>query len=151
MAIHLKKQQQCKIIPPDWLDVEILTNVKEQEKDNKSFVKMPSEHYMVEAKLILGNAADDIPRVDEIRTIIKDIWDIRMSKLRSSMDLMIKNSSMYAAVDNLTLMEMNSIRPILPNALDQIYRMKTIKRGLTGRTQGTSILSHSKSTVSFNS
>lgn len=131
---------------------------------------MPSEHYMVEAKLILGNASDDVPRADEIRTIIKDIWDIRTSKLRSSMDYMIKNSSMYAAIDNLTLMEMNSIRPILPHALDQIYRMKAVsdivfiqiiliyslicfqtKKGLLGRSQGTSTFSHSRTTTSFTS
>lgn len=92
---------------------------------------MPSEHYMVVGKLVLGNAVDDVPRADEIRTMLKDIWDIRMAKLRSSMDFMIKNSSMYAAIDNLTLMEINSVRPILPHALDQIYRIKTVS-GLGG-------------------
>lgn len=129
---------------------------------------MPSDHYMIEAKLILGCAADDIPRTDEIRTIIKDIWDIRMSKLRSSMDDMIKKSAMYAAVDNLTLMEINSIRPILPHALDQIYRIKTVslithyyfsslfffqnKRGLSNRSQGTnSTLSESRASFSSKS
>ncbi|XP_066157120.1 probable DNA replication complex GINS protein PSF2 [Euwallacea fornicatus] len=151
IAINLKKQQQCKIVPPDWLEMETLSNLKEEEKETKSFVKMPSEHYMVVAKLILGNASDDVPQASEIRTIIKDIWDIRMSKLRSSMDVMIKNSSMYAAIDNLTLMEMNCIRPILPHALDQIYRMKTSKRGIMGRTQTTSTASHSRTTKSFTS
>jgi len=150
VAVNLKQQQQCKIIPPDWMDVEKLTSLKEDEKSNQSFIKMPSEHYMVQAKLILGCASDDVPRADEIRTIIKDIWDIRMSKLRSSVDSMIKKSSMYAAVDNLTLMEINSIRPILPHALDQIYRMKSTKRG--SKTQGTSTtLSHSRTTMSLTS
>jgi len=35
------------------------------------FTKMPSEHYMVEAHLLLGVAAEDIPHADEIRTILK--------------------------------------------------------------------------------
>lgn len=35
MAINLKKQQQCKIIPPDWLSVEVLSDLKEQEKNSK--------------------------------------------------------------------------------------------------------------------
>lgn len=125
---------------------------------------MPSEHYMVEAKLLLGSAADDVPRADEIKTIVKDIWDNRMAKLRSSMDSMIRNSSMYAAVDNLTLMEINSIRPILPHALNQLYRMKMVslwrrmgmglmggfgqqvKRGLS---QGSATLTHTRTAVSF--
>ncbi|KAF7288048.1 DNA replication complex GINS protein PSF2-like protein [Rhynchophorus ferrugineus] len=149
VAVNLKKQQQCKIIPPDWMDLEKLEFLKEEEKSNKSFVKMPSDHYMIEAKLILGCAADDIPKTDEIRTIIKDIWDIRMSKLRSSMDDMIKKSAMYAAVDNLTLMEINSIRPLLPHALDQIYRIKTNKKALSNRSQGTtSTLSESRTSFS---
>lgn len=92
----------------------------------RTFIKMPSEHYMTEAKILLGCAFDDIPRADEVRTIIKDIWDIRMSKLRSSVDILIKNDGTYAALDHLTIMEINSIRPILPNALNQLQRLKMV-------------------------
>lgn len=35
MAINLKKQQQCKIIPPDWMDVERLSNLKDEEKESQ--------------------------------------------------------------------------------------------------------------------
>lgn len=87
---------------------------------------MPSENYIILAKLLLGHAADDIPRANEIRTIVKDIWDIRMSKIRSSVNKLVKNMDSYADVNNLTVMEMNSIRPLLPHALDQIYRMKVV-------------------------
>lgn len=87
---------------------------------------MPSDHYMIEAKLLLGCASDDIPKADEIRTIIKDIWDIRMSKIRSSVDALVRDVGSYAAVDNLTLMEINSIRPLLPHTLDQLYRMRKV-------------------------
>ncbi|CAG9763870.1 unnamed protein product [Ceutorhynchus assimilis] len=34
MAIDLKKRQQCKIVPPDWMDVDYLTRLKEEEKVN---------------------------------------------------------------------------------------------------------------------
>ncbi|RZC40131.1 glutamate receptor ionotropic, delta-2, partial [Asbolus verrucosus] len=124
VAVNLKRQKKCRIQQPDWMDVDKLESIKSDEKTSRTFTKMPSEHYMVEVKLLLGCASDDIPRADEIRTIVKDIWDIRMSKLRSSVDLLVRNNGSYAAVDNLTLMEINSIRPILPHALDQIYRMK---------------------------
>lgn len=87
---------------------------------------MPNEHYMVVVKLLLDCASDDIPRADEVRTIVKDIWDNRMSKIRSSMDTLVRTDGMYAAIDNLTLLEVNSIRPLLPHALDQMYRMKKV-------------------------
>lgn len=87
---------------------------------------MPSDHYMIEAKLLLGNASDDIPRGDEIRTLVKDIWDIRMSKIRSSVTKLVEKGESYADINNLTIMEINSMRPILPHALDQIYRIKAV-------------------------
>lgn len=87
---------------------------------------MPSENYMVLTKLLLGHASDDIPRANEIRTVIKDIWDIRMSKIRSSVNKLVNNMDSYADVKNLTVMEINTIRPLLPHALDQLYRMKTV-------------------------
>ncbi|XP_017773934.1 PREDICTED: probable DNA replication complex GINS protein PSF2 [Nicrophorus vespilloides] len=143
MAVNLKQQQKCKIQAPDWMDVDVLETIKDREKVSRNFIKMPSEHYMVEAKLLLSAAPDDIPRTDEIRTIIKDIWDMRMSKLRASVDSMMKESGSYAAVDNLTIMEINSIRPILPHALDQLYRLKKAAR-MHGSTQ-------SQNTTTFNS
>ncbi|XP_044271496.1 DNA replication complex GINS protein PSF2 [Tribolium madens] len=127
VAVRLKQQKHCKIQPPDWMDIETLEAIKNEEKLSRNFTKMPSNFYMVEAKQILGCAFEDISRADEIRTIIKDIWDIRMSKLRSSIDLLVRNNVAFAEVNNLTLMEINSIRPILPHGLDQIRRLKNFK------------------------
>ena len=53
-------------------------------------------------KLINNNwrwsAPQDIPRADEVKTLIKDIWDLRIAKLRSSMNEFIKSDSLYAKV-----------------------------------------------------
>lgn len=35
MAINLKKQQKCKIVAPDWMEVEKLEDVKENEKNSR--------------------------------------------------------------------------------------------------------------------
>ncbi|KAJ8912927.1 hypothetical protein NQ315_017257 [Exocentrus adspersus] len=150
MAINLKQQQKCKIQQPDWMDVERLESIREDEKLSRTFTKMPNEHYMVIAKLLLGCASDDIPRADEIRTIIKDIWDIRMSKIRSSVDALVKNAGSYAAVDNLTVMEINSIRPILPHALDQLHRIKASRKRPGTQSLGTTtFVSSSNNRSSF--
>lgn len=83
---------------------------------------MPSEHYMIEAQLILSTAPDDVPQCEQIRTIVKDIFDIRESKLRTSIDAFIKGEGTYAKLDHLTLFEIHSVRPMLPHALDHIAR-----------------------------
>nr|CAI5828470.1 unnamed protein product [Callosobruchus analis] len=151
MGVQLKQRRQCKIQPLDWMDVDRLTEIREEEKQSQTFSKMPSDHYMVEAKILLDCASDDIPRADEIRTTIKDIWDIRMSKIRTSVNKLIKNADSYAGLDNLTVMEINSIRPILPHALDQIYRIKASKKLKTTSQNSTTFHTSTRPSTSFSS
>ncbi|XP_069668991.1 probable DNA replication complex GINS protein PSF2 [Periplaneta americana] len=126
LALNLRQRQKCRVLPPDWMNVEQLLQAKEEESQSRFFNKMPSEHYMVEGRLLLGIAAEDIPQADEIRTILKDIWDIRMSKLRSSIDAFIKTGGTHAKLDHLTDMEINSIRPLLPHALDEMFSLQRV-------------------------
>lgn len=35
MAVHLRKQQRCRIVAPDWMDVDQLEEIKEEEKRSK--------------------------------------------------------------------------------------------------------------------
>lgn len=44
------------------------------------------------------SATDDIPHADEIRTLVKDIWDLRIAKLRSSIDTFVKSDATHAKV-----------------------------------------------------
>lgn len=91
---------------------------------------MPSEHFMIEAKLILQCAPEDVVQAEEIRTAIKDIVDIRAAKLRTSMGDFIKGDGTYAKLDNLTLFEIHSVRPLLPYSLDLIEKLS---RGMSAR------------------
>ncbi|XP_017858984.1 PREDICTED: probable DNA replication complex GINS protein PSF2 [Drosophila arizonae] len=154
LATHLRKQEKCRIVPPEWMELETLEEIKEEEKRSKFFTKMPCEHYMVVAQLVMSTAPDDVPRCEELRTIIKDIFDIRESKLRTSIDAFIKGEGTYAKLDNLTLLEIHSVRPILPYSLDHIARYQrmatasqrdTSMLGLntTGSASGTGSMSNS--------
>ncbi|XP_017882488.1 probable DNA replication complex GINS protein PSF2 [Ceratina calcarata] len=125
LAVNLKQQQKCRIIHQEWMDSESLNETKEQEKLSKLFTKMPSNHYIDEAQLLLSIASDDIPDADAIRTAVKDIWDIRMSKLRTSIDAFLKSEGLHAKLNHLTAMEINSVRPLLPHALDQVLRIQS--------------------------
>lgn len=101
---------------------------------------MPSEHFMVEAKLILQCAPEDIIQAEEVRTAIKDIVDIRAAKLRTSMDDFIKGEGTYAKLDNLTIFEIHSVRPLLPYSLDLIDRLHS---NINTRTDQSTFNNHS--------
>jgi GINS complex subunit 2 len=47
---------------------------------------------------IICSAPDDIPRADEIRALVKDIWDLRLAKLRRSIDLMVTQQEIFGKV-----------------------------------------------------
>ncbi len=51
--------------------------------------------------LLLFSSTDDIPYADQIKTLIKDVWDVRIAKLRKSIDQMIAKQERHAQVFNL--------------------------------------------------
>jgi len=124
LAVNLKQKNKCKIHPPDWMDVEQLRDMKEAENSQDIFTKPPSMHYMEVISMLLRCAPEDIPKADEVRTLVKDIWDVRMAKLRKSVDQMILRQEAHAQVDNLTVMEMNQIRTLLLPALNEMHNMR---------------------------
>uniref|UniRef100_A0A670IYN0 GINS complex subunit 2 n=1 Tax=Podarcis muralis TaxID=64176 RepID=A0A670IYN0_PODMU len=71
------------------------------------------------------SAVDNIPRADEIRTLVKDIWDTRIAKLRLSADSFVRQQEAHARLDNLTLMEINTTGAFLTQALDHMYKLRT--------------------------
>nr|XP_022344701.1 DNA replication complex GINS protein PSF2-like isoform X1 [Crassostrea virginica] len=133
MAVNLKQGQKCRIIPPEWMGIESLQEKKQEETDSKFFTQMPSQFYIEVTQLLLKCATDDIPHADEIRTLVKDIWDLRIAKLRSSIDTFVKSEATHAKLNFLTLMELNTIRPFLTKALNQMHVLRT---NITGRRRG---------------
>ena len=51
--------------------------MRDQEKEESFFTEMPASNIFVVANLILDVATVDIEKADEVRTVLKDIWDIR--------------------------------------------------------------------------
>ena len=48
----------------------------------------------------LCSASDNIPKADDIRTLVKDIWDTRIAKLRLSADSFINQMEAHAKVNH---------------------------------------------------
>jgi len=82
LALHLRKSNRCNIKIPEWLEADKLKNVLENEKNSRdTFQPMPF-HYIEIAQLLLNNAWDDFPKPDEVRTLVRDVENIRMDRLR---------------------------------------------------------------------
>lgn len=98
---------------------------------------------MVVSKLMFSNAADDVPNLDEIKTLIKDIFDIRSAKLRSAIDSVIdgdgSDTNKNVNFDNVSLLELHTVRPFLPHALDLVSRLERVAQ-----------LSHTNNTLTSN-
>jgi len=124
LATALKQRQKCHIVPPVWMDVEVLEKHKANEEESKFFTEMPSKYYREVTQLLLQHAADDIARADVIRTLVKDIWDLRLAKLRSSVDVFLKSDATHAKLNHLTRLELNTIRPFLTSALDHLHMLR---------------------------
>ncbi|XP_063169010.1 DNA replication complex GINS protein PSF2 [Candoia aspera] len=136
LAVNLKQRQKCRLVPPEWMDVEKLEQIRDQERKEDTFTPMPNPFYMELTKLLLNYAADNIPKADEIRTLVKDMWDTRMAKLRVSADSFVRRREAHARLDNLTLMEINTTGAFLTQALDHMYKLRTnLQRGESVQSQ----------------
>ncbi|KAG2470156.1 DNA replication complex GINS protein PSF2 [Erpetoichthys calabaricus] len=124
LAINLKQRQKCRIVPPEWMDVEKLEVIREQERKEDTFTPIPSPYYMELTKLLLNHASDNIPKADEIRTLVKDTWDTRIAKLRLSADSFVSQQEVHAKLDNLTLMEINTIGTFFTDSLNNLFKIR---------------------------
>lgn len=62
-----------------------------------------------------------------------------MAKLRSSVIGFVKNEGTYAKLDHLTAMEINSIRSLLPDALDIMLHMEQAGKPASSQAHDTTI------------
>ncbi|KAG9474801.1 hypothetical protein GDO78_003324 [Eleutherodactylus coqui] len=54
LAVNLKQRQKCRIVPPEWMDVGKLEEIRDNERREETFTQMPNPHYMELAKLLLN-------------------------------------------------------------------------------------------------
>lgn len=127
LASDLRRRQKCRIVPPDWMNLESLNQLNSEERTSGKFCKMPSENYFVEAKIILGFGVEENPNFSSIMTAIKDLWDKRKSKLEDSVGVFMNVGRDYVKIPNITPAELSIIRPLLPQAMDFLNRLSGIE------------------------
>lgn len=73
-------------------------------QSTKQFVKMCGALCLTQF-VSFRSASENIPKADEIRTLVKDIWDTRIAKLRLSADSFISQQEAHAKVKLIIIVE----------------------------------------------
>mmetsp|Transcript_26904 Transcript_26904/g.49508 ORF Transcript_26904/g.49508 Transcript_26904/m.49508 type:complete len:311 (-) Transcript_26904:365-1297(-) len=136
LATMLRRRKLAKIVPPGWMDVDVLREVLRFERDLKeqSFSPdLPFRHAEI-ARAILsacrtgsgtGSAAGDggdseIPNADQVKLLLEDISSVRMDKIRRnvhqlSASTLKQRSKIESIIDvtNIGSLEMHAIKPFV--------------------------------------
>lgn len=120
MAMILKKQRFCRVVPPAWFAEKKLNEFLIFEKKNPyKFANLPW-NWMVVSKLFLSKFQDDLEGdcdIDVIRGLLQDIREIRMAKVQKGIEIL--NES-HLQLDNLSLLEINEYRPFIITTMNKM-------------------------------
>ncbi|KAI0033755.1 hypothetical protein K488DRAFT_84600 [Vararia minispora EC-137] len=119
MAMNLKLKKKCHIVAPDWLSVEYLQDKLLQETNAEGFSALPLR-FAEMSKVLLDVAAEDIPNSDKVRSLLKDIREVRQAKSRDGLK---KIDHIELSLANLCAMEINEIRPFYTRAMDVLTHL----------------------------
>ena len=81
--------------------------------------------------------------ISSVLIFVLDIWDIRQSKLRKIVDAFVQSGSLRATLDHVQLIEINTIRPLLPLTLDHIHQLEMSGASATNRLHASSFQNNS--------
>jgi len=109
LAVNLKQKMKCRIIPPNWLSVDYLKEKVDSEVLNPDqFTDVPFRYTEV-AKVLLDIASDSVQHPGRVRSLLKDLREVRQAKLRNNLGSI--DFTVIVDLPNLSSMEINEIRP----------------------------------------
>ncbi|CAK9781301.1 DNA replication complex GINS protein PSF2 [Cutaneotrichosporon oleaginosum] len=124
LALSLKRKRKCRIVPPAWLSVESLTAViKDEREDGEGFEPLPRRFYEI-SKVLLDVAADDLTEPGQLRSLLKDLREMRQGKIRIGLQSEGVMRSNYLQVTNLTPMELCELKPFLTKAMGMMQGLE---------------------------
>jgi len=122
LGFILKQQDRCNIVTPSWLSINFLKKAYQEEVTYTTrFFRMPW-NWLEISKMILDKASDDMTEPPhQIRALIQDLREVRLIKARRGLKEL--NES-YMQLDNLSLMEINELRPMVVGVMDQLRKLQ---------------------------
>ncbi|TKR92688.1 hypothetical protein L596_007293 [Steinernema carpocapsae] len=125
LAIQLKKQKKCTIHPPVWFTVDELKKLVDEEKQDAPFTSIP-ERFLEITRILFAFAKDDLNDVDQLRTLVQNLWDARDAKMGTSAIRLIQSQENHAQFDNLTQMEIMQSRNVLLVACRKVEELTSL-------------------------
>jgi len=132
LAYILRKRKMCTVVPPDWLNVDVISEKGKEEANNiDTFSTMP-RHYQEVSALLIEIAGDELMEdesaasVSRLRELIEDFSRQRSSKIRQGM-LAVSQQSFHdettysIKMNQVSAMEVSSIRQQLLLSLEAFY------------------------------
>lgn len=118
LALILKAQRKCNIVPPEWLNLKKLQELYQFEVTTlECFSELP-HNWLELSKIFFENAPDDLSdEVHKLKSLIQDLKEIRMIKVKKGLTLL--NES-HLQLDNLSLMEINEIRSFVVTMMGKL-------------------------------
>lgn len=125
LALVMKKQQRCQIVPPEWLSVEVLTSIYEEEaKTVDRFSNRLPMNWLEIGHILLNKAADDFESPEaSIRALLQSVREVRLAKARAGL---AELNESHMQLDDLGLMEINEIRPFVGKVMDELRRLRNL-------------------------
>ena len=110
LALFLTSNKSCNMIPPKWLNVSSLKKIAYNEQQDKNSLSKINSQYMEISYAFFNRSPHSINELDQVRSLISDIWARRTEKIRQSIILNSHEEAKYLSFPNATSMEIHLFR-----------------------------------------
>ncbi|KAH0604512.1 uncharacterized protein H6S33_006889 [Morchella sextelata] len=117
LALLLKRQRRCNILPPTWLTPPQLDLALKAETDSPFFSALPFR-WLETAELLLEVAGDDI---GDVRVQLRELREVRQGKVREGVRKGVEGT--YVMMNGLGAMEIAEVRGFVAGVVDGVRRI----------------------------
>lgn len=127
LAFFLNNSHSCTLIPPKWLTVSYLSKIKAYEQKNPALSKVPRNYMEVSFAFFL-KAPTIVQKLDSVRSLVEDIWTLRVEKLRNSIIINSSAINDNFELPNVTRMELHLFREPVTKITELLTSMNALSQ-----------------------
>ncbi|KAL7664754.1 DNA replication complex GINS protein PSF2 [[Candida] zeylanoides] len=121
VALILKSQDKCNIVPPDWLTVAHLKARYDDELAQPTRFSTLPWHWLETSKILLARAPDDLADpTAQLKSVIQDLREVRLVKSRRGLHELNESN---IQLDGLSLLEINELRPFVLGVMNKLRQL----------------------------
>ncbi|WVF70572.1 DNA replication complex GINS protein PSF2 [Kwoniella sp. CBS 6097] len=124
LALSLKRKRKCRIVPPEWLNVDHIQSLLKDEKENIEGFGLLPRRFIETSKVLLDTAADDLIQPSTLRSLLKDLREVRQAKIRLGLQSEGVMRGSYLQVTNLTPLELSELKPFLVKTMGMMQSLE---------------------------